>query len=137
VKVLDLGKHVGADAPVVTNVVGAKQSEVAFRFDLMPPLAMFALGEILKTGADKYGEENWRGIANPAEHLNHALVHAYSFLAGDDSEGSPLEHLARAFCRTAFALELEIIRLRESDNSLTKITHLLEPVTKTTRLIQE
>lgn len=108
-KVLNLGGAVGPDAKTVINEEGGKQSETAFRLDLVPPFAYLALGEVLALGAEKYGEENWRKIPDPREHLNHALIHAASYLARDTSEGDPLQHLARAFCRMAFALELAII----------------------------
>jgi hypothetical protein len=112
VKVLDLTDHVGPNAEVVTNEKGAKQSKVVVRLDLVPVLAEIAVGEILQHGAEKYGEENWRKISDPMEHLNHALIHARLFQAGDQSEGNPVGHLARATCRMLFALELEILRLR-------------------------
>lgn len=109
-KVLELAKHVGPDAEVEVNEKGAGQSKVAARLDLMPALAELAVGEILQHGADRYGEESWRDIPDPQEHLNHALIHGKLFLAGDQSEGNPIEHLARCACRALFALEMEILR---------------------------
>jgi hypothetical protein len=128
-KTLALDKAVGPDAEVITNEAGAHQSHVPFRFDLIPPGALFAVAEILSQGAEKYGAENWRGITDPAVHANHSLAHFYSWLCGDDSEGTPLEHLARAFCRAAFALEMEVLRLRAGGPQRIKQVYLSQDLT--------
>jgi hypothetical protein len=128
-KTLALDKAVGPDAEVITNEAGAHQSHVPFRFDLIPPGALFAVAEILSQGAEKYGAENWRGITDPAVHANHSLAHFYSWLCGDDSEGTPLEHLARAFCRAAFALEMEVLRLRAGGPQRLKQVYLSQDLT--------
>jgi hypothetical protein len=93
-------KGVGKDAPVVTNELGAKQSATQYRMDLLPPLAILAVAEVLKQGAEKYGDNNWRNIP-VSDHLNHAIIHAYAYLAGDKQD-SHLEHFA---CRALMALE--------------------------------
>lgn len=93
---------VGADAPTVVNEAGAKQSSTLYRMDLLPPAATLAVAAVLKHGADKYGADNWRGI--PVEdHLNHALIHAYAFLAGDEQD----DHLEHFACRALMALEIK------------------------------
>lgn len=89
---------VGPDAPAVFNEKGAGQSSTPYRFDLIDAPAMFKMTAVLKEGADKYGENNWRGI--PVEdHLNHLIIHAYAWLAGDRSD----EHLSHILCRAMFA----------------------------------
>lgn len=94
---------IGPDAPVVTNDRGAKQSHLRYRFDLMDPRAMFEMARVLSEGAEKYGIDNWRGI--PAQdHLAHALVHIYAWLAGDKSD----DHLSHAMCRTMMAQAMEL-----------------------------
>lgn len=92
---------VGKDAPMVVNADGGKQSGSPYRVDLVPPLATLAVASVLKEGADKYGDNNWKKIPIK-DHLNHALTHAFAYLAGDKSDDH-LEHLA---CRVLFALEL-------------------------------
>lgn len=94
-------KSVSKDAPVVTNEKGAKQSATAYRMDLMPPLATLAVAEVLKYGADKYGENNWHGIP-VKDHLNHLLIHLFAYLTGDKQDDH-LEHMA---CRAMMALEI-------------------------------
>ena len=85
----------------IENELGAKEAGTIARFDLIPPEAMFKIAEILHEGAQKYGEENWRGL-NYRTNLNHALQHIYGHLAGDKTE----DHLAHAACRILFALAL-------------------------------
>jgi len=86
------------DAPTVTNEVGAKQSHLPCRFDLIDGPALFEMAHVLYEGAEKYGANNWRGI--PVEdHLNHLIMHAYAYLAGDRTD----EHLSHIMCRSMFA----------------------------------
>ena len=94
---------VGDGAPTVTNEAGGKQSHVPYRLDLSPALATLHVGGVLAEGAEKYGEDNWRSIP-VADHLNHALVHAYAWLAGDRSS----DHLGHFACRAMMALELHL-----------------------------
>jgi hypothetical protein len=94
----ELVKGVGKDAPTVENEKGAKQSKVLYRFDLLDPKAMFEMTRVLEEGAKKYGEDNWRGI-DIRDHLNHMIIHAYAYLAGDQSD----EHLSHIMCRAMFA----------------------------------
>lgn len=92
-------KGVGADAPVVANKFGGKQSKMEYDFTQLDPLAMFQLAGILKRGADKYGRDNWKRITTE-EHLNHALQHIFAYLAGDRQD----DHLGHAFCRLMMAI---------------------------------
>lgn len=90
---------VGKDLKTIINEHGGAQSEVYYRFDLIDTSAIFALAKVLKEGADKYGENNWRKIC-AGEHINHALIHIYAYLAGDKQD----DHLEHAFTRLMFAL---------------------------------
>jgi hypothetical protein len=89
---------VSPNAPVVYNDKGAGQSRVDARFDLIDGKSMFAMAAVLHTGAEKYGADNWRGI-DVDDHLNHLIMHAYAFLAGDRTD----EHLSHIMCRAMFA----------------------------------
>ena len=94
-------KGMGQGAVVVTDdVTGAKQSEVHYRCDLIPACAILAVAEVLKTGASKYGDNNWVPIGIE-DHLNHALIHIFAWLSSDTEE----DHLANAACRLLMALE--------------------------------
>jgi Domain of unknown function (DUF5664) len=96
--VSEIGDMVSPNAPVVYNDKGAGQSRVDARFDLIDGKAMFAMAAVLHTGAEKYGADNWRGI-DVDDHLNHLIMHAYAFLAGDRTD----EHLSHIMCRAMFA----------------------------------
>lgn len=96
----------GPDTPTAVNESGAKQSALQYRFDLFPARALFAVAEVLKHGADKYGVDNWRGIPT-GDHLNHALAHAYAHIGGDDQE----LHLAHHACRALMALEMHLAEM--------------------------
>jgi hypothetical protein len=96
------GLGLGPDAEVVFNESGAGQSHLPYRFDLADPRAMFKMCEVLAQGAQKYGDNNWRGI--PIEdHLNHLIAHAYAYLSGDRSD----HHLSHIMCRATFAQAVE------------------------------
>jgi hypothetical protein len=97
-------KGVGKDAPTTINDKGGEQSKVLYRFDLIDPRSIFEMTKVLKEGADKYGnDENWRNIS-VNEHLNHMLIHAYAYLAGDTSD----EHLSHIMCRSMFAQAVDM-----------------------------
>lgn len=93
---------VGPESPIVVNEVGARQSHIPYRCDLLPANAVLGIAAVLHAGAIKYGDANWRGIT-VRSHINHALTHLFAHLAGDTSDG----HLAHATCRLLFAMELE------------------------------
>jgi hypothetical protein len=93
---------VGPDTPLETNSRGGKQSASPYRFDLMDPVAQFALAEVLAQGAEKYGVDNWRKI-DARSHVNHLLQHVYAWLAGDTTD----DHLEHAYARAMMALAME------------------------------
>lgn len=95
---------VGPDAPVVENAAGGKQSDTPYRLDLLPAKAVLEVAAVLKKGAAKYEVDNWRQI-ECKDHLNHALVHAFAYLAGDCSD----EHLSHFACRALMALEMNLL----------------------------
>lgn len=86
------------EAPTHTNEKGGSQSHIPVRFDLIDGKAMFAMAAVLHAGAEKYGANNWR-LIDIDDHLNHLIMHAYAYLAGDRSD----EHLSHIMCRAMFA----------------------------------
>jgi hypothetical protein len=80
------------------NEHGGKQSKVDARFDLIDGHSIFAMASVLHEGAEKYGANNWR-LISVEDHLNHLIMHAYAFLAGDRSD----DHLSHIMCRAMFA----------------------------------
>lgn len=97
-------KGVGPDAPTVVTKNGAKQSGSPYRCDLLPAKASLHIAEILKYGAEKYGDNNWRGLT-VSDHVNHAMTHLFAFQAGDITD----DHLGHAACRMLMALDTNIL----------------------------
>lgn len=89
---------IGKDAEVTINENGGKQSKSPFRFDLVPPEAMFKLAEVLAYGASRYTPNNWRLIPRN-EHLNHAMTHIFAYMQGDTQD----DHLGHALTRMVMA----------------------------------
>ena len=96
-------KGMGTDALPVINERGAGQSFIPYRFDLIDGPAQFQMAQVLHEGAEKYGENNWRGI-DIEDHLNHLIAHAYAWLAGDHSDA----HLSHVMCRAMFAQAVQL-----------------------------
>lgn len=99
---------VGQGAPTVVNSKGGKQSSSPYRCDLLPAAASLHIASILKGGAEKYGDNNWRKIES-ISHVNHALVHIFSHLHGDTQD----DHLGHAACRMVMALEAALTKEKE------------------------
>lgn len=93
----------------MTNETGGKQSDSPYGFHLLPTRAIFAAAQVAKYGADKYDEtvdeRNYTRIP-PTDHVNHALIHLYAYLAGDTSD----DHLSHAIVRCLFSYETDQIR---------------------------
>lgn len=83
---------------VQTNELGAKQSNIETRFDLVDPLAMLEMANVLYHGEIKWGEDNWRGF-DVNKHLNHAETHINKYYLTND-----INELTHAFCRLMFAV---------------------------------
>jgi hypothetical protein len=92
------------DAPIDTNEQGGQQSKVEGRFDLIPPVAMFELAKVMQHGAERYAPRNWYKIPLDS-HLNHLLMHAFAYLAGDRQE----DHLSHILARAAMAVEINAL----------------------------
>lgn len=97
-KPVDISTIASPEALTITNEMGGSQSDIPVRFDLFDGPAMFAMAEVLHTGAEKYGANNWRAIPI-SDHLNHILMHVFAYLSGDESD----EHLSHIMCRAMFA----------------------------------
>lgn len=108
---------VSKDEPRVTNEQGGSQSRVLYDFTLADPKAMFEMCKVLKEGADKYGRENWR-LIDVEDHLNHMIIHAYAYLAGDRSD----EHLSHIMCRALFAQGVQVQDKEDVENAMAHTT---------------
>ena len=97
-------KGVSKDTEIVQCKNGTgHQSPTHYRFDLLDAKAMFAIAENVSRGAEKYGENDWRGIP-VQDHVNKALIHLYADMMGDVQD----DHLTHAATRLIFALALQL-----------------------------
>lgn len=93
----------------------AKQFGTALKFDqdklplhLLSTEAMNQTAAVLKFGAQKYAEHNWRAGFAWSRPLAAAMRHITAFNAGEDKDPeSGLSHLAHAACCIMFLLEFE------------------------------
>ena len=92
------------DAATTVNDKGGAQSHVPARFDLIDGPALFEMAKVLHTGAEKYGEGNWK-LIDVNDHLNHLLMHTYAYLSGDNTD----DHLSHILCRATFALGVKLM----------------------------
>lgn len=98
------------DAEIVTNKNGGMQSHVPYRFDLIHAGALFEMAKVLEQGARRYEPWNWQKI-DITDHLNHLIIHAYAWLAGDRTD----DHLSHIMCRAMFAQGVELESRREEE----------------------
>ena len=92
-----------------------KESIGALKFDqdklplnLLSTEAMNQTAAVLKFGAQKYAEHNWRAGFIWSRPLAAAMRHLTAFNAGEDKDPeSGLSHLAHAACCIMFLLEFE------------------------------
>lgn len=100
--------------PVIKS--GTKNDEGKPRVDLLSPIAMTKIAEVMTFGAKKYEPHNWRkGIA--WSRVTAALLrHVFAFMRGEDKDPETgLSHLAHAGCCIMFLLDYEETRKEFDD----------------------
>ena len=89
---------------------GRKDDAGKRRMDLLPPLAVEAVADVLTFGAAKYGPDNWRMV--DGRHWRYhaaALRHVFAWARGERSDPETGQHhLAHAACCLLFLLEEEV-----------------------------
>lgn len=66
------------------------------------------VAKVLALGAQKYGENNWRGGLKWSRTYGATLRHLYAWFKGEDKDQeSGLSHLAHAACNIMFLMEWE------------------------------
>jgi hypothetical protein len=87
---------------------GRKDDNDKPRWDLLPPVALASVVDVLSYGAKKYAPENWRMVAGWRwRYFRAALGHLYAWWRGESIDPeSRLPHLAHAACCVLFLLEL-------------------------------
>lgn len=75
------------------------------RMDLLDPVAIEKLAEVLTFGAQKYEPGNWMKGISYGRLIAAALRHIFSFMRGEDCDPeSGLSHIAHAMCCCMFLL---------------------------------
>ena len=87
------------------------------KMHLLPPKALLEVAKVLTFGAEKYGEENWREVADAQNRYASAnLRHSFSHLDGEKlDQETNYSHLAHAICCLLFKLEIELEETREEE----------------------
>lgn len=93
-----------------TSEGGRKNDSGKTRWDLVPPLMLEQLAEVLTFGAKKYGANNWRNLEDArGRYIAAAFRHMAAWRKGEErDQESGLHHLAHAMCCMAFLGEPEM-----------------------------
>jgi hypothetical protein len=86
----------------------AKHDSEKPRYDLLPPIAIDLMAQVMTFGAKKYKPEGWRTVPDAIQRYQAALLrHSFAMLRGEviDQE-SGLPHAAHAMCCASFIAEL-------------------------------
>jgi hypothetical protein len=98
--------HNGGDGE---HYAQAKHDSDKPRYDLLPPVAIDLMAQVMTFGAKKYKPEGWRIVPDALQRYHAALLrHSFAMLRGEvlDQE-SGLPHAAHAMCCAAFIAELQ------------------------------
>lgn len=91
------------------NSTARKDDKEKIRLELLSPIALNAIGEVLTSGAKKYADHNWRHGFKWSRLLGAALRHLLAFIGGQDKDPETgLSHIAHLGCCVMFLLEHEI-----------------------------
>ena len=89
--------------------LGVKHDSEKTRLDLLPPVSLELVGQVLTHGAKKYSPQNWRHVEGWRwRYTAAALRHLVAWMRGERADAeSGLPHLAHALCCLMFLLELD------------------------------
>lgn len=92
------------------EVPGVKHDDGKPRPALLPPLAVLEVAEVLRLGALKYSDDNWRRVPDwRKRYADAALRHVFGWLAGQEKDGETGCHaLAHAVCCLLYLVEQEM-----------------------------
>lgn len=95
---------------------GKKFDQGKPRYDLVPFRALDEIAQVLGHGARKYGDENWRLVADGRRrYIAAALRHISAYQQGEQNDqDSGLHHLAHSACSLMFILATELEAQRTS-----------------------
>lgn len=86
------------------------------RLELIPPEAIFGLGEVLTFGAKKYNDRNWEKGMKWSRVFGAAMRHLWKWWwTKKPDEETGLSHLKHALCCVAFLVAYEERKVGEDD----------------------
>ncbi len=95
---------------------GVKHDTDKPRMELLPPLALKEIAQVMTAGAKKYGDHNWLGGMKHGRLVGAALRHISSYLAGEDiDEETRTLNLANAAIDLMMVIEYTKRGLGEDD----------------------
>jgi len=90
------------------NKIAIKHDRDKIRMELLPPVGLAAIAEVLTYGAIKYGDHNWRNGFKWSRLFGALLRHIYAHMRGQDKDPETgFSHLAHAGCCILFLIEHE------------------------------
>lgn len=97
-------------------MTGIKNDQAKSRLDLVPSYAIEEVGNVLRFGAEKYGEYNYLGGMAWTRLAGAALRHIYKWLRGEDIDNeSGLPHLAHAAANCMMLIEYSMRSIGEDN----------------------
>ena len=91
--------------PILIVGEGIKNDADKNRLDLIPPIAIEALGQVLTDGAKKYGDYNWEKGMKWSRPYGAMQRHLQAWWGGEDKDKeSGHSHLWHAFCECMFLI---------------------------------
>ena len=95
---------------------GIKHDKDKVRLDLLSPLWLNGVGQVLTFGAKKYAAHNWRKGLERSRLIGASLRHILAYLGGEDRDPETgLLHLFHASCCLMFASELHFTKPNTDD----------------------
>lgn len=100
---------VGSNGNEGLHYATAKHDSDKPRYDLLPPVAIDLMAQVMTFGAKKYKPEGWRTVPDALQRYQAALLrHSFAMLRGEVNDPeSGLPHAAHAMCCAAFIAELQ------------------------------
>ena len=88
------------------RMVGTKHDSGKLRWHLMPFRQLEDVVAVLGVGADKYGVDNWKKVADARDRYKSALMRHFSAYMGGEVNDSDdgLHHLAHVICCALFLM---------------------------------
>lgn len=103
---------------------GTKNDQGKTRLELLSPIWLNGVGQVMTFGAKKYGAWNWAKGLSRMRVLGAALRHQLAYLMGEDNDPETgLNHIYHASCELMFAAHLHVTRPDLDDRYREELTN--------------